>query len=806
MAANVTLTVNTQPAMQGLYKVNDVINQVKINGQNITIGSTNTQSTVQNIQKVTQGVKDLGGAAEQTGGKAKGAMMSLTAQGKRLGMGLKTLTTGMVSWWTAVIIAVELAAKTFTYFFNNLTESIPKIIAKSQNLVSITEKQASKLEKQKKQSDDLRKSLQSLAQKQTLTSSQQIFAQAVIDKLTKRYKGLKLSIDETTGAIVGYDKALDLMNEKDRQRELKLVQRQIDAQRQATNAQLANTFGGSKVSLDKGVSGRDFFTFAENSFGDLSSMDRDRIARRWNQGDLYAKKKVLEDLATLYSNNEEVQTKINGAIDSLDKLIQLQQKYNDLTDASSLIIQNHNQQLEKTKGITGEIVSLQEKAKQAMQALAKSQRDEQFNALENNQQKAEYLQKELDELNKQFDQTQADIESANDELLNNTIAKEASDIQTDEFNKDISDKKKQISELKKSIQQIGLELKRQTGRELTVSSYGVDYRKSLQSRLDFLNNKIRGGEEYQGGKYRANDKVYAERDAIVAELDAINKVLAIQRDIKKTQDERDKLIEQLNAHLAEGNQSEEKRLQSQKKVNQLRADQAQKQLEIQQKRLQLEAAQKAIKEQQAKQEAAIQNLYGDYEAQLQAYNKSTRQLAIETALANAEKIKGAELTQEQIDQIQFYINQIENLKELEEERAKKKKQQDAIDSTFQGYEQDQSVAYLKLIGLEKQSLLLQARINAEKAKGAALTEDELDSLKNYIDVQQLIQDATNAPNVSLQTTGVITNQLAKKGGFASSVVTDRAQDINKQILNQQRKQTDITTKIKDAIDKYSVIQ
>ena len=146
------------------------------------------------------------------------------------------------------------------------------------------------------------------------------------------------------------------------------------------------------------------------------------------------------------------------------------------------------------------------------------------------------------------------------------------------------------------------------------------------------------------------------------------------------------------------------------------------------------------------------------------------------------------------------------MNQLEAERAKTKQQADAIEGVFKGYETDQTLAYMKLIGQEKEAILLQAQLNAQRAKGAKLTEEELESLKNYVDVQQMIEDATNAPNISLNSNGVITNQLAAKGGFASSVVTDRAQDINKEILSQTKKQTGISTEIRNAIEKYSVIQ
>ena len=75
-------------------------------------------------------------------------------------------------------------------------------------------------------------------------------------------------------------------------------------------------------------------------------------------------------------------------------------------------------------------------------------------------------------------------------------------------------------------------------------------------------------------------------------------------------------------------------------------------------------------------------------------------------------------------------------------------------------------------------------------------------------MQQLLDQSLAESNIQpqLMNTGTISNQLAKTGGFASSVVTDRAQDINAQILKTQNKQYDVQKSIKDAVEKYSVIQ
>ena len=66
---------------------------------------------------------------------------------------LKSLTAGVVSWWTAIIIAIEMATKAGTYFFNNLTESIPKLNARMDNLNNHVKKNYDNWKEQKKITD-----------------------------------------------------------------------------------------------------------------------------------------------------------------------------------------------------------------------------------------------------------------------------------------------------------------------------------------------------------------------------------------------------------------------------------------------------------------------------------------------------------------------------------------------------------------------------------------------------------------------------------------------------------------------------
>ena len=807
MAANVTLTVNVEQAKAALNQVNSAITQIKLNGSQITIGGQRVSQQMNQVanstEKVAKTTEQAGKTSEQNINKITKAFKSVTGASSKALTSIRGFASGMTSVWTAVVVAVELASVSFKYFFENLTESIPKVIAKSQNLVTITEKQANKFKKEKQESDQLKKSLQGLADKEALSNTQQLLAQAIIDKLNKKYKDLRLSIDQTTGAIKGLSDAEYKMNQQDRERQIRLTRQQMFAQRQAVNAQLANTFGTSKVSLDKDVSGRDFFTFAENTFGDLSSLDRDRLAKKFSEGDLKTKRKVLADLATDYSNNQQIVTKLNGAIDAMDKLIDLQQNFNDLNSAASRIIENENSKLDSNKKKLEQINSLKEKSQAAQKSLLQAQKEQQFNALQTNQQKVDYLKNELESLQKESDSLTESIKSATDQLSHNAYLEDISSTQTSSFKKQMDENDEAVTKLRQNISELERQFKKVSGKEFSNEYLSVDYRDKTKGKINSLTERINSmPAEYSQSK-QAKSKLQDQRAELQKQLDIINTILKNTKEISVYDKQRERLVEGLNSNLQIGNKAEQDRLKTEKELEELKTQQAEKQLQIQQKKVQLTEQEKAIAEENAR----IQNIFSEYEKQLQAYNKSQEEIAYETALINAQKTKGAALTQEQIDQVKFYVNQLNKMKQLQQERAKKKRQEDAIEGVFTNYQEKQTVAYLKLVQKQKEAVLLEAKLNAQKAKGAALTEEEYNSLKNYVDVQQMLEQANGVnSNLSFKGQNIITNQLAQKGGFASSIVVDRAQDVNKEILAVQNKQYDLQNQIKSALDKYSVIQ
>lgn len=109
---------------------------------------------------------------------------------------------------------------------------------------------------------------------------------------------------------------------------------------------------------------------------------------------------------------------------------------------------------------------------------------------------------------------------------------------------------------------------------------------------------------------------------------------------------------------------------------------------------------------------------------------------------------------------------------------------------------------MKAAGFGKEAAQLEALRNAEKTKGSKLTKEEIAQVKKLSDLQYELSNMNM--NVSLGR-GTMTNELASRGGFASSVVTDSKTDVNSQILTVQKAQEAILKQITAELKKIGVI-
>lgn len=115
---------------------------------------------------------------------------------------------------------------------------------------------------------------------------------------------------------------------------------------------------------------------------------------------------------------------------------------------------------------------------------------------------------------------------------------------------------------------------------------------------------------------------------------------------------------------------------------------------------------------------------------------------------------------------------------------------------------DLQLQAMRAAGYGKEATQLEALRNAEKAKGSKLTKEEIAQVKKLSDLQYELSNMNM--NVSLGR-GTMTNELASRGGFASSVVTENKTDINNQILTVQKAQEAILKQITAELKKIGVI-
>lgn len=117
---------------------------------------------------------------------------------------------------------------------------------------------------------------------------------------------------------------------------------------------------------------------------------------------------------------------------------------------------------------------------------------------------------------------------------------------------------------------------------------------------------------------------------------------------------------------------------------------------------------------------------------------------------------------------------------------------------------DLRVEARKALGMEKEAMEMKALKAAEKQKGFALTDKEKDLVKQFTSIQYQVSKLQRPGEVAY--TGTMTNELAARGGFSSSVVTDTKEDINRQIFDIQKQSKDLLADIDEKVKKLGVIE
>lgn len=751
--AVITLQVDTSQAQNALRAVNQAITQAKINGASISLDGRNVTNQLKTIADTG---KNAGNVLQKTTTDTqKKTIQSIKAVTKEFKAGagmIKSFASGIVSWWTLVILAIEGATKTFTYFFNNLTESIPKLNQRMQNLNNQVKKNYQSWQNEKKAADQFKVSLKDLAEKQSLTNTEQVVAQALIDKLNQKYKGLNLTIDDTTKKVKNYSAALTEMNRQDVEQQQKLLRAQISAKREQVDAKLAETFGTGKVTLANADVDK-MFTNAENWFGDINSLQRQQMALQWNNGGLDDKLKILNDLATRYSNNQTILKTINGAISALEELKKLQGQYNELIDATNIRLANGQKLLEEQQKAQQKIVDLNSDTDKTLASIAEDQEKTWFNSLDTEQQKIQFLQGKLKTLQQQEREAQAEINKLESQDSNVAAISSVSDSLQGQIKSVTSD----VDELNDKIAKAKREFEKKTGNPLRLNVKQLEQEVADAQSILNTNNKndngIIGALIDTGVRTKAQNKLASSSQ----QLKVAKQVLGLQS--KLTQKQQDK------ATLT-----------------------------------------KALTQNEEKYAEAVKNSLIDQQTLAAAKNKQAK---LQKQIYDNTKQQGKlteDISKRELKELEERQKAEQKAAEAAAELAEKRKQTNR--QFFQSGKDSLAQQYLKLIGKQREALILEQKINLARALGLKsikeLNAAQVKGIERQVDLQMKLEELSNMNSINVDSPNIITNELARKGGFASSVVVER-NNVNKQILNASQQQVSIQNAIKSEIQKYGVI-
>lgn len=749
------------------------------------------QSVQPAAQKTATETKKVGDAAQKAATTGRGAFKGFTSEMKTSMTTAQALAKSFFSPITIAIIAFEAVVKTFTYFWDNLTESIQKMTTRAQTAIKAIQRKQKAVEQETKASKDLIKQLEELNKQQNLSIDQQRLAEAIIAKLNKQYKDLGITLDETTGKYTNLYEAQRKIDERNRRSQANALQKEITAQRDIVNAALANAFGRG-ISLDKMVKGSDFFGVAEELGNTLGAQNAQILAKKWNTGDLQKQLEVIDQLIQGLSSSDQVLKNGPEARQALATLIDYRKQLQELNSVDTQIVDMNRRIAESFKQQADALKETKEQIESLTKTFEEQQRANSLAQLDP-EDRANALRGEVEQLEKRNQVLQEAKELGKEELNQHTVATIADPIKLENLQKDMKQVEQEAKKLKEQIDELHVR------------------RAKDQSTLNT--------EHWKNAKY-----IEAQRD-----LETIKKSQAkIQKQLVEKQKKLAELQEETRNFELEYQKNQQTTLKYQQALATLEKKRQQNLNAIQEKTQQIaeleeqieaarrQAEEEAKKAAQAeadrlqKQAESIDAIYSSYQKQLESYNKTDLETKIQDALQNAQKAKGDVLTREEIDQIIFYVTQLEKMNELEKQRQQIKRQQDTLEGIFTNYEQQQVLEYMKLNDMRKEALLLEAKLNAEKALGRKLTEDELKSLQQYIDRQMMLEDASKTDQkrvgVKKYSDSVISNDLASKGGFASSIVVDRSVEINEQILQVQKSQKDLLSKMSNSIEKYSVIQ
>lgn len=714
MAVKVDITANVSQIRDAINQVQGDILELKVNGSEVTIGGKKIKAEVKEVtnevKNLNREIKNTNANTQQAVRNATNGLKGLGTQTKQAAGYIKNIAQSLITPWTAIIIAVEAAAKTFTYFFNNLTENIDKMTARGNSAIKTAQRQIKQTEQRTKVVNELFKELENLNKLETLSDEQKTYGQSIVNRLNKEYKIFGITLEEVTGKFEGLYQEQMKVDAHNKEVQARGLRQQISGQRQVVNAVMKEVFGGG-LELGKSINGKDLFTLAERMGGTLGAENADLLAKKWGNGtNLKAIREIFAQLLGGLSDRSNT-PEIQKVIDAMDQLIDYNDQLADLNsisreamDSAKRLTDAFNEQRKAIKATRDEVDKLNQQYQQ-------NQKSEQFNSLApKDQVKAlEDEVKALEERNKAIDEAQNQ----------NKYKAEFSKAFSDERKQMVKDNYAQQQALKEQIEA------RKAANEELQRQY--DKAKPNYKRLAKVNQQIESIEYYH---YRVDT----------------TKLRNEQADLLKQHEAAQKILDQINANN-----------------NQNLTDQAT-----------LDSLVNSVKE-----------------AEVAAKEYSDIAVQTEQDIANADKeqIENLLKIQEAKGKIKSLNEQIAEAERKAAEEARKASEalwakEDNAKKSIQDQIFSVENELLRKQGQEREALLRENIKKIEQQLGRPLQEMDQNYLKaaeSMTDIQMAMK-GLNETQPQLQSDKVYSNELARMGGFSSSIVVDRM-DINKELLN-----------------------
>lgn len=722
MSIKAKISLDSSELKKGL---NQAEQSVKQTGKEMVNATEKLDNIGDNADRAVRAIDSVGGALGQASTGISGIAGDLVDLVKNpmaaAIAAIGTLVALAVKLWDKLTLSAEEYAQKATFEFEQATKKYSELLTQQ-------EKDTGYLDR-----------LREISQEENISNAVKSEAITLITTLTERYGNLGISIDLTTGKITGLDQGMAKAHKKMLEFAKEAKKLELSKTKEVADSKFGLIHDGKR--LNSGMTPLDF---GGKSFG--TSM-----AHRWAGYDV-SNKGGIEDLSTSFLSSDKVKEMAKQVLD-------LREKMKSTTDEGALKVLKDRE--EGMKNLIRLQLKLEVAEKMATKTAQEPETAQKWRDVTLAIQELILRQKEYNAL------AQAGAQAGN------------------------IDPEKQAAHISRTTKVSG-QISSQLGRQ-------EQFKENIE---EFKENAAI--EEAAGGDKL---KIIERKLEIKAKLklDAENSIKELEKQLSPIQKEIKELLEKQKNGVISSEETErlfqltEKSLGISLQIETSKASIAQydyETLQLAKERDNIEAQRKKYVDDMV---ASLEN-----EASLLSLRlKGLDDEATKLELINQLKEKGIELSDEELNKIIEKRKQLGGLK---------------LKDYLQGQNESLDIQEKRKNGDEKEALRLEVLRNAERIKGAKLTTEEIKNAERLADRQWKLRQNEKSGSSSSSSTkkieyrqtlnirGELTNELARRGGFASSVVRDTEDDINKQIMNNGKTTNQLLTEIRDFNKKNGVIQ